>query len=252
MRKLLSLLTCGMILLSAAVARGQQATFHVLAFYSTHEEADHVAFARQAVRFYAALAGKDHFIFRSTTNWNDLNVSTLRQYRVILWLNTSPSENKERSAFEQYMEHGGAWIGFHAAGYNDESTHWSWFARFMGAVFYGNSWPPLPATLSVDDPRNPVTNCLPKTFISPANEWYSWRPDPRANKKIRVLLTLDPKNYPLGLKDTLLAGDVPVMWTNTRYKMIYINMGHGNQIFSSPVQDRLFEDALLWLGRGTK
>ena len=25
-------------------------------------------------------------------------------------------------------------------------------------------------------------------------------------------------------------------------------MGHGDQNFTSPVQDRLFEDALIWLG----
>lgn len=252
MRRLFFLIMCGAILLSAAMACGQQATFHVLAFYSTQEEPDHVEFAREAVQFYEILARKDHFIFHSTTKWSDLNAATLRQYQVVLWLNTSPSKKKERYAFEQYMEHGGSWIGFHAAGYNDASTRWPWFAQFMGAVFYGNSWPPLPATLIVDDPQDPITSRLPKTFVSPANEWYSWWPDPRANKSIKILLTLDPKNYPLGLKDTLLAGDVPVVWTNTRYRMIYMNMGHGNQIFSSPVQDRLFENALLWLGRGAK
>lgn len=68
------------------------------------------------------------------------------------------------------------------------------------------------------------------------------------SKNIKVLLTLDPSNYPLGLKDALLVGDVLVVWTNTRYKMIYSNMGHGNQIFASSVQNRLCEDVLLWPG----
>jgi hypothetical protein len=30
--------------------------------------------------------------------------------------------------------------------------------------------------------------------------------------------------------------------------MIYMNMGHGDKIFTNPQQNRLFEDALLWLG----
>ena len=31
-----------------------------------------------------------------------------------------------------------------------------------------------------------------------------------------------------------------------------MNMGHGDQVLSSPVQNNLFEDGLLWLGRGGK
>ena len=240
------------MLLLVSMARGQQHPFRVLAFYSTHEEPDHVEFAREAVKFYRALASKDGFVFHATTHWSDLNMATLHSYQMVLWLDDSPSKKKQREAFEQYMEHGGAWMGFHAAGYNDASTRWPWFARFMGGVFYDNSWPPLPATLIVNDTQSPVTHGLPQKFVSPANEWYCWQPDPRANRNIHVLLTLDPENYPLGLKDTLLAGDVPVVWTNTRYRMIYLNMGHGNQIFSSSVQNRLFENALLWLGRGAQ
>lgn len=252
MRRLRFTIICASLLLLVSMAHGQQRPFKVLAFYSTHEEPDHVEFAREGVSFFKVLAKKDRFSLRVTTHWSDLNAATLRSYQVVLWLNASPSEKTEQEAFEQYMEHGGAWIGFHAAGYNDASTHWPWFARFMGAVFYDNSWPPLPATLIVSDPRSAATVDLPSKFVSPANEWYCWKPDPRASEGIKVLLTLDPANYPLGMKDTLLTGDVPVVWTNTRYQMIYINMGHGNQIFTSPVQNRLFENALLLLGRGSK
>jgi type 1 glutamine amidotransferase len=247
-RRVLSLLACAVVLLSAAAAFGESASFRVLAFYATDVEADHVEFAKQALQFYGELAKKDHFIFDSTTRWSDLNAATLSRYQVILWLNWSPVDKQERQAFQEYMEHGGAWMGFHAAGYNDRSTHWPWYVNFLGAVFYGNNWPPLPATLIVEDTKDPITHRLPEKFTAPANEWYSWQPDPRSNRNIKVLLTLDPANYPLGLKDTLLAGDIPVVWTNTQYKMIYMNMGHGDKIFSSPTQNLLFEDALLWLG----
>jgi type 1 glutamine amidotransferase len=50
------------------------------------------------------------------------------------------------------------------------------------------------------------------------------------------------------MKDTIRGGDVPVVWTNTRYRMLYVNMGHGEKIFDDPVQNRLFDNALLWLG----
>jgi type 1 glutamine amidotransferase len=63
-----------------------------------------------------------------------------------------------------------------------------------------------------------------------------------------VLLTLDPANYPIGKKDIMREGDIPVVWTNTKYKMLYINMGHGDMIFTSAVQNKLFENAVMWLG----
>ena len=167
-----------------------------------------------------------------------------------MWLNDSPHSENQRAAFENYMEKGGGWIGFHAAAYNDGSTAWPWFVQFLGgAVFYGNNWPPLPGWLAVEGPSHPVTRHLPKRFLSPDNEWYSWRPSPRANRDVKVLLTLEPANFPLGLKDTIAGGDVPVVWTNTRYRMIYFNMGHGDKILTDPRQNRMFEEALLWLAR---
>jgi uncharacterized protein len=225
-----------------------QNKFSVLALYSTDTERDHVDFAEQAVQFYGDLAKKDDFTFKASTNWDDLKAVTPSQYQVVLWFNDLPHTAEQRAAFEHYMEAGGAWIGYHAAGYNDRSTNWPWFVHFLGVVFYGNNWPPLPATLIVDGKQHPATHRLPATYLAPANEWYSWQPNPRANKDIQVLLTLSPANYPLGLKDTITSGDVPVAWTNTKYKMVYMNMGHGDKIFTSPTQNLMLEDTLLWLG----
>lgn len=227
----------------------QQSGFHVLAFYSTDVEKDHVVFAEQAIKFFTASAKVHNFDFSTTTNWDDLNESRLKNVQVVLWLDDFPHTASQRRSFEQFMNHGGGWLGFHIAAFNDEGTHWPWFVDFLGgAVFYGNSWPPLPALLRIDDPASPVTRGLPAHFTSPANEWYIWRPSPRLDRSVKVLVTLDRSNYPLGLKDTIIGGDVPVVWTNTRYRMIYINMGHGDKIFDSPEQNQLFENALLCLG----
>ena len=235
--------------LLASVAQAQQPAFHVLAFYSETVEHDHVDFAHQAIKFYTAAAQRDHFDFTSTTNWDDLNAANLAHYQLILWLDDQPHTPPQRAAFEQYMEHGGGWLGFHIAAYNDSDTHWPWFISFLGGgVFYGNNWPPLPATLTVDDKSHPITKRLPAEFLSPPNEWYIWKPSPRLNKDVKVLLTLSPSNYPLGFKDTLEGGDLPVVWTNTQYRMLYMNMGHGDRIFTDDTQNHLFEDAILWLG----
>jgi uncharacterized protein len=230
------------------VLHSQQAPMHVLAFYSTDVERDHVDFALQAVKFFTEAAGRDRYSFESTTNWDDMNAERLKDVQLVLCFNDSPRTAQQRAAFEQYMEHGGGWFGFHFAAYNDSGTHWPWFVKFLGgAVFYGNNWPPLPALLDVDDKTNPITKAVGTKYLSPANEWYSWQPNPRANKDIKVLLTLDPSNFPLGFKDTLTGGDIPVAWTNTKYRMIYMNMGHGDKIFTDEHQNQMFEEALLWL-----
>jgi type 1 glutamine amidotransferase len=224
--------------------------FRALAFYSTTVESDHVDFARDAIDFYSSLAARHGFTFDTTTNWENCD-ATLNNYQVVLWLNDFPHTEQQRTAFRTYMENGGAWLGFHVAGYNDKYTNWPWFVNFFGgAVFYNNNWPPLAAKLIVNDNTHPATHRLPFHYTAPINEWYGWLPNPRLTKDVKVLITLDTTNYPLGKKDIIRKGDIPVVWTNTHYKMLYMNMGHGDQNFASPIQDRLFEDAILWLGAG--
>ncbi len=237
------------VLLPATASVGQQPRFKVLAFYSTRVEPDHVMFAEGALKFFTACAARDGFAFDATNNWENLNDEYLKTYQLVVWLNDQPTGREQRRAFERYMDNGGAWLGFHAAGYNDKDTNWPWFVNFMGgAVFHINNWPPLPAKLVVDDATHLTAAGIPPTYESPANEWYVWKPSPRLNKDVRVLATLDPSNYPLGLKDVITSGDLPVAWTNTKYKMIYMNMGHGDKIFTSSIQNRLIENATNWLG----
>jgi type 1 glutamine amidotransferase len=238
------------LFLAATPTDSRQPAFRILAFYTDRGEPDHIAFASQALSFFTGLAQKEHFVFTSTTNWDDLNAEKLKDVSLIVWLNDFPKTQKQRDNFQRYMENGSRWLGFHVSAYNDADTKWPWFLAFLGGgVFYANNWPPLPAKLIVDDPSHPVTRRLGASLDSPANEWYLWQPSPRLNKDVKVLLTLAPENYPIGLKDTITAGDLPVVWTNTKYRMLYINMGHGDKIFSSAQQNRLFADALSWIAR---
>jgi YVTN family beta-propeller protein len=236
---------------SAIPGSAQQSRFKVLAFYSDNVEPDHVQFAETALKFFAARAAGDNFTFDSTTDWAHMNDAYLKSYQVVIWLNNSPTKEEQRRSFQRYMENGGAWLGFHFSGYNDKDTNWPWLVDFLGgAVFHINSWPPLPARLIIDDRTHPIANGIPDSYESPANEWYMWKPSPRLNKDVRVLVTFDPSNYPLGFKDVLTGGDLPVVWTNTKYKMIYMNMGHGDKIFTSPIQNKLIKNAANWLGMG--
>ena len=146
------------------------------------------------------------------------------------------------------MENGGGWVGFHVAAYNDKHTNWPWFVDFLGGgVFYCNNWPPQPVLVEVDNEEHPVTRNLPTSFVAPSSEWYQWNPSPRTNKNVEVLLSISPKNYPLGIKDVVNFGDFPIVWTNTKYRMIYLNMGHGDEEFIDATQNLLFVNAFRWV-----
>lgn len=223
--------------------------FKALAVYNPSVEEAHQRFAQDALQFLKDMTVGEGFVLDTTSNFNDFNDEKLRTYQLVISLDDNPGHNKEqREAFQRYMENGGGWLGFHAAAYNDRSTNWPWFVGFLGGgVFSRNNWPPMPAKLLVDDPRHPVAKAMPATFIAPINEWYQWEPSPRKRKNIKVLVTLSPENYPIGLKDIVSDGDLPVVWTNTDYRMIYLNMGHGDRIFSDPTQNHLFFNALKWV-----
>lgn len=251
---LILLFTACTLLTYAQVPEGYPANyakaprFKALIYYTQHAEEAHVQFAEQATTFSKKLNYGDGFVLDITTDFSKYPYEKLKEYNVIIMLNTSPNTKAERDAFEQYMENGGGWVGFHAAAYNDKNTHWPWFVKFLGGgVFYCNNWPPQPVLVEVDNEEHPVTKNLPASFVAPASEWYQWTPSPRQNKDVEVLLSLSPKNYPLGIKDVVNFGDFPIVWSNKNYRMIYLNMGHGDEEFIDGTQNLLLVNAFRWV-----
>ena len=251
---LILLFTACTLLTYAQVPEGYPANyakaprFKALIYYTQHAEEAHVQFAEQATTFFKKLNYGDGFVLDITTDFSKYPYEKLKEYNVIIMLNTSPNTKAERDACEQYMENGGGWVGFHAAAYNDKNTHWPWFVKFLGGgVFYCNNWPPQPVLVEVDNEEHPVTKNLPASFVAPASEWYQWTPSPRQNKDVEVLLSLSPKNYPLGIKDVVNFGDFPIVWSNKNYRMIYLNMGHGDEEFIDGTQNLLLVNAFRWV-----
>ena len=251
---LILLFTACTLLTYAQVPEGYPANyakaprFKALIYYTQHAEEAHVQFAEQATTFFKKLNYGDGFVLDITTDFSKYPYEKLKEYNVIIMLNTSPNTKAERDAFEQYMENGGGWVGFHAAAYNDKNTHWPWFVKFLGGgVFSCNNWPPQPVLVEVDNEEHPVTKNLPASFVAPASEWYQWTPSPRQNKDVEVLLSLSPKNYPLGIKDVVNFGDFPIVWSNKNYRMIYLNMGHGDEEFIDGTQNLLLVNAFRWV-----
>jgi type 1 glutamine amidotransferase len=218
----------------------------VMAFFTTAGELDHVLFAQQAMRALGAGARDGGYDFVATSDWDALEGAAVSDVRVIIWLNDAPHTPAQRQAFERYMKAGGAWLGFHIAGFG--SSAWPWFREFLGGSrFAASNWPALPARVNVDDAAHPTMKGVAPTFVAPINEWYSWTPSPRGNPDVKVLLTLDASNFPLGVKNTINGGDVPVAWINAKYRMVYLNFGHGDRIYSTPDLPAIVDNSLRWL-----
>ena len=245
--------------------------FNVIAFYSAKNDAAHISFVHEANRWFPQIAEQYNFSYDSTNDWNNLNTEFLSNYQVILFLDTRPDSDKQRNAFQKYMENGGAWMGFHFAAFaltpSDYPQNWDWYHNsFLGSGQYkSNTWRPTSAILRIEDTNHPATKHLPPTFKSAPNEWYRWQNDLRKNPDINILVSIDSASFPLGTGpkpyEIWHSGYYPVVWTNKNYRMIYINMGHNDidyehntnkelsHTFDNKIQNRLVIDALLWLGK---
>jgi hypothetical protein len=254
---------------NSALAQGVKPLFKVLAFYTAKRDLAHISYVHEANRWFPEMAAQYHFQYDSTNDWNNLNEQFLAQYQVVLFLDTRPEVPEQRAAFKKYMEHGGAWMGFHFAGFaltpSDYNQDWDWYHNeFIGAGQYkSNTWHPTSAILRVEDSTHPATKHLPHTFKSSPNEWYRWEKDLTTNPDIDILLAIDSTSFPLGTgpkpHEIWHSGYYPVVWTNKKYKMLYLNMGH-NDIdydhgtnkelsfqFNNEIQNRLVIDGLFWL-----
>lgn len=248
--------------------------FHVIAFYTAKNDQAHISFVHEANKWFSDISSRYNFVYDSTNDWNNMNASFLSKYQVVIFLDTRPDSLNQRTAFRNYMEKGGAWMGFHFAGFaltpSAYPQNWDWYHNdFLGCGEYkGNTWRPTSAVLRVEDRHHPVAANLPETFTSTPNEWYKWEHDLTKNANIKILVSIDSSSFPLGTGPKLYeiwhSGYYPVVWTNKNYKMVYLNMGHNDidyenktnkdlsHTFKNKDENQLIINSLLWLGKPVK
>jgi hypothetical protein len=251
-------------------AQHKSSSFDVLALYTAKHDHAHISFVGDANEWFSKAADQNGFSYTASQDWSLLNSKDLSKFEVIVFLDTRPDSADHRKAFEQYMKNGGAWMGFHFAGFaltpSAYPQDWNWYhEEFLGSGEYAsNTWRPTSAILRVEDQTHPFAKHIPETFVTSPNEWYRWKNDLKTNPDIKILASIDPESFPLGTgpkpHEIWHSGYYPVIWTNTKYKMIYFNFGHNDidyhggtnkelsHTFGNVVQDKVVLNALLWLG----
>lgn len=244
--------------------------FKVIAFYTAKNDQAHISYVHEANQWFPKTAVKYNFSYDSTANWNNMNAEFLSQYQVVIFLDTRPEAPAQRLAFENYMKSGGAWMGFHFSAFalakSSYPDNWNWYHNeFLGSGSYGsNTWRPTSAVLRVENASHPVTKQLPNVFKASPNEWYRWEKDLRKNTDIDILLAIDSSSFPLGTGPKAYeiwhSGYYPVVWSNKKYNMVYVNMGHNDidyehktnkdlsHTFDNDIQNKMIINSLLWLG----
>lgn len=260
------------LLFVSTFVQGQ--SFRAIAFYGQGNDEAHKSFVREAIPWFTDKSRMLGFSFHATSNWDSLNADVLANTDIVIFLDGRPEKEEQRWAFQQFMQNGGAWMGFHFAAFAMNGSaypqNWNWYhIHFLGAGEYvSNTWRPTSANLRIHSRSHPATKGIPSTIRSSPNEWYRWQIDLRKNPNIRILASIDPSSFPLGTgpkpDEIWHEGFYPVVWTNTKYRMIYFNMGHNDidyenktnaglsHSFGYDWQDWMILQSLSWLGRGKR
>jgi type 1 glutamine amidotransferase len=171
----------------------------------------------------------------------------LSQYQLYINLNieVTPLTAPQKTAFENFINAGKGWVGFHMAGNNKQI--WPWYDAFLGGCRFTGHPNIQRGTINVEDTTHPASKHLQFPKWQVLDEFYEWDKSPRPN--VRVLASLDEKTY----KPAMAMSDHPYIWYNKKYpRTIFIGLGHRDSLWTlEPYFRNLVRDAILWAGKIT-
>jgi cytochrome c len=184
--------------------------------------------------------GKQHgFSVDTTENSDVFNEKSLKNYNVIIFLNTTGNVLNDAQQLEmnRWVQAGGGFVGVHAAA--DTEYEWQWYGDLVGAYFNGHPNDPnvRDATVKVLDNAHISTKHLPESWKR-TDEWYNYKD---IRPEINILLNLDEKSYEGGTN----GDNHPIAWYRDfdGGRTWYTGLGHTNECY----QDKDFLE-LLWGG----
>jgi glucose/arabinose dehydrogenase len=166
------------------------------------------------------------------------------EYDAVVFQNTTGTvlNADQRSAFREYVENGGGFIGIHAAA--ETHTDWGWYENeLLGTLATGSS-PVEEAEVHVTDRTHAATEQLPARWTR-EDQWYDFAETPRGD--VHVLATLDERTYSGGM-NAGFGRDHPIAWCQSvdKGRAIYTGVGHTTAAFSDEDVRTHLKGALLW------
>ncbi len=164
----------------------------------------------------------------------------LARYEAVVFLSTTGDVlgDAQQTAFEQYIQEGGGYVGIHAAA--DTEYDWPFYEGLAGALFH--SHPAIQsATVEVEDRAHDATAHLGTTWRR-TDEWYNYRTNPRTTA--HVLASLDESSYSGGN----MPGDHPIAWCKDYRggRAFYTGGGHTDESYAEPAFRRHLLGGIRW------
>ena len=184
----------------------------------------------KGVQTLRELGRENGFIVLQTESSEDFNEDNLKNYKLVVFLNTTMDvlDAGQQRAFEQYIKGGGSFMGIHAAA--DTEYDWPWYGRLVGAYFDGHPNNPnvRQAKIDVLVKDHPSTAHLTDTWVR-NDEWYNYKD---LNPSMNVLMNLDETSYEGGTN----GENHPIAWYHEfdGGRAFYTGGGHTDAAFDEP------------------
>jgi type 1 glutamine amidotransferase len=161
------------------------------------------------------------------------NETNLDRYRAVIFLYTSGNDILEldgKVALEQFVRHGGGWLGVHTAA--ETETAWPFYKSMQVAYAAGEPVAAQPATVTLALAGHAALRNVPAEPWIATDEWYNFMSNPRTVLGVDVLLTVDETTYTGGTMGT----DHPIAWVQERLigRVEFTALGHGAERWQEP------------------
>ncbi|MDI3101764.1 ThuA domain-containing protein [Streptomyces rochei] len=186
------------------------------------------------------LGAANNFTVDATEDPGAFTTGNLARYEAVVFLSTTGDVlgDAQQTAFEDYVNAGGGYVGIHAAA--DTEYDWPFYEGLAGALFH--SHPAIqPATVEVEDRAHDATAHLGGTWQR-TDEWYNYRTNPRTTA--HVLASLDESSYSGGT----MNGDHPIAWCKDYEggRAFYTGGGHTDESYTDPAFRRHLLGGIRW------
>lgn len=174
------------------------------------------------------LGAENHFLVDATEDSLAINTENLKQYQVIIFLNTTGNilAEKQELALQEFMKRGKGFVGIHSA--SDCEFEWPWFGKLIGGYFISHPKPQT-AKLMVVNKNHLATRHLPEIWER-FDEWYNFKD---LNPDVNVLLKIDESSYAGGKN----GDNHPMAWYHDYGggRVFYTALGHTAESYQGPL-----------------
>lgn len=163
--------------------------------------------------------------------------SNLKKYDVLIFSSTNNETfdtDKQRKAFQKYIQNGGGFVGIHSA--SGSERNWPWFWAMLGGKFFRH--PPFQSFNIVKiDPDHPSAKAVPQ-YWEREDECYYIK---ELNPDIRIVLAADLTSINDDQKDeypgNIFGKYFPVTWYHhfDGGHQWYTSLGHAQKHYEDPV-----------------